>query len=284
MTESREAIEVASNQFMSAIQHGRTNVEGIVDFYTGDARLFPPGGDFGGGMEFRDAFDGSPEPIKRLSKEYVDSYWTHVFKGVTGGYKYGHFPLSIDVVDTVAYEVGDYNQGGTIGSKKGIYSILWRKENDEWKIAVHILNGDDRHLWLRDSEDELRKAIEQYHASLTHTNISKVVSAYTDLAEVFRPSGDIHQPMTKLDVLTFWRNYINHPSKKTICNTFMLNVHDDIAYELCSCRSAYSGEEVEIKSEDGTYWAIWKLQDNKWRIDRQMFFSKDEPLTGLWGV
>lgn len=154
MTDAHSTAKAASESLERALQHGRDDVEGIVALYTDDACLFPPGGDFDG-SESHGFFDGGSKPIERLSKAYTRSYWTHVYSMLTGGYKYVHQPLSIDVVGNIAHEVGRYSLAGSVHTdtgvtqvENGVYSILWRQEQDEWKIAVHILNSASRPPWV----------------------------------------------------------------------------------------------------------------------------------------
>lgn len=139
--EVRNIIENLSRQLQSAI--GSQNTNEIIKLYTDEPKFLPRGGDI-------PQFD--PLPENRWSKEYISSYWEKVFRVPTMGCcKYIQRVNNIEVLGDVAYEIGTYHLAADTGVgedlEEGAYFILWKKENDQWKIEVHILNTGSNPKW-----------------------------------------------------------------------------------------------------------------------------------------
>jgi len=139
----RSIIENLSRQLISAI--GSQNTSEITELYTDEPKFLPRGGDiprFG------------PLPENRWSKEYVSTYWDNVFQVPTQGCcKYLQRIHEIEVFGDAAYEIGIYSLAADSGVgedlEEGAYFILWKKENEQWRIAVHILNTTSNPKWKR---------------------------------------------------------------------------------------------------------------------------------------
>lgn len=139
--EVHNIIENLSRQLQSAI--GSQNTNEIIKLYTEDPKFLPRGGDI-------PQFD--PLPENRWSKEYISAYWEKVFRVPTiGCCKYIQRINNIEVLDDVAYEIGTYHLAADTGVgedlEEGAYFILWKKENEQWKIEVHVLNTASSPKW-----------------------------------------------------------------------------------------------------------------------------------------
>ena len=136
---TRKTIEDLSRMFMDAVNS--RDVTTITQFYTKKPKFLPRGGDiprFG------------PLPANRWSQEYISTYWQSVFQATGGGFKYIQPMLNVEVLDDVAHEIGNYDlrmSNNEDEIEEGTYFILWQKENEQWKIAVHILNSTSRPKW-----------------------------------------------------------------------------------------------------------------------------------------
>lgn len=139
--EVRSIIEGLSMQLQAAINS--QNLNEITNLYTDEPKFLPRGGDIS-------QFD--PLPENRWSKEYISTYWNNVFKTPTMGCcKYLQRISNIEVLDYIAYEIGTYHLAADTGVgedlEEGVYFILWKKENEQWKIEVHILNTTGNPKW-----------------------------------------------------------------------------------------------------------------------------------------
>jgi ketosteroid isomerase-like protein len=111
--------------------------------YTDEPKFLPRGGDI--------PQSGSLSE-NRWSKEYISAYWDNVFRVPTMGCcKYIQRINDIEVLGDVSYEIGTYHLAADTGVgsdlEEGVYFILWKKENEQWKIAVHILNTASSPKW-----------------------------------------------------------------------------------------------------------------------------------------
>jgi ketosteroid isomerase-like protein len=139
--EIRSIIEDLSRQLQAAINS--QNPDEITNLYTDEPKFLPRGGDI-------PQFD--PLPENRWSKEYINTYWNNVFKAPTMGCcKYLQRISNIEVLDYIAYEIGTYHLAADTGVgndlEEGVYFILWKKEHEQWKIEVHILNTISNPKW-----------------------------------------------------------------------------------------------------------------------------------------
>lgn len=139
--EVHNIIENLSRQLQSAI--GSQNTNEIIKLYADEPKFLPRGGDI-------PQFD--PLPENRWSKEYISTYWDKVFRVPTMGCcKYIQRINNIEVFGDIAYEIGTYHLAADTGVgedlEEGAYFILWKKEDDQWKIAVHILNSGSSPKW-----------------------------------------------------------------------------------------------------------------------------------------
>lgn len=138
--EVRSIIKGISMEFVSAIQ--TQDIARIPQLYTDEPKFMPRGGDI---PQF------GPIPDNRWSKEYISKYWSDIYQIVGNSFKYIQYTKNIDVLGDVAYEIGVYSFAAETGVGKdleeGTYFILWNKENDAWKITVHILNTTSDPKW-----------------------------------------------------------------------------------------------------------------------------------------
>ena len=137
----RSKIEDLSRQFEVAIQ--TQDIVKIVQLYTDKPKFLPRGGDI---SQF------GPIPDDRWTREYISRYWYDVFQVPESGFKYVQRLYEIEVLGGVAYELGTYSLAADTGIgddlEEGAYFILWTKEDEQWKIAVHILNTASSPKWL----------------------------------------------------------------------------------------------------------------------------------------
>lgn len=133
-------IKDISMDLVSAIQ--TQDIARIPQLYTDEPKFMPRGGDI---PQF------GPIPDNRWSKEYISKYWSDIFQIVGNSFKYIQYTKNIEVLGYVAYEIGVYSFAAETGVGKdleeGTYFILWKKENDAWKITVHILNTTSDPKW-----------------------------------------------------------------------------------------------------------------------------------------
>jgi ketosteroid isomerase-like protein len=114
---------------------------------------------------------------------------------------------------------------------------------------------------------ELQKIIQQYHRVLQRTDLSAVLSTYTEDARLVRPDGTVVEEPTQMVVL--WKPYIEKGSKKTVCETVALQLNGTIAYEIASFHFGMSRAPVE----EGHYLAVWRKEGERWQIQAQVFAS-----------
>jgi ketosteroid isomerase-like protein len=121
------AIHDLGRQFSAAYVRG--DVAAMVELYTADAVLFP---------ERSDAISGTSG---------ITKYWTLPSgRRVT---RHSTTPTRITVDGDHAYDYGTYEiagerDGTPWGPIRGKYVIVWRRENDTWRIQLDIWNSGPR--------------------------------------------------------------------------------------------------------------------------------------------
>lgn len=133
-------IKGISMEFVSAVQ--AQNIAGITQLYTDKPRFMPRGGDI---PQFGQV------PDDRWSSEYISKYWSDIFQIVGNSFKYVQYIKDVELLGDAAYEIGAYIFAAETGvgedMEEGTYFILWKNEEDQWKIAVHILNTTSNPKW-----------------------------------------------------------------------------------------------------------------------------------------
>lgn len=142
MNDTTSTIEELSDQYRNAIQ--RQDIAKITQLYTDEPRFMPRGGDI-------PRFD--PIPEGRWSKEYINNYWKNVFQIVQNSFKYVQSIKDVEGLGDLAYQIGTYSLAAFTGVgddlEEGTYFILWKRENEQWKMAVHILNTASSPKWAK---------------------------------------------------------------------------------------------------------------------------------------
>lgn len=117
--ETKTIIVAANKKFMEIFNKGTT---GIADLYAAEAELYPPNGDVIKGNTaiepmWKGAFDAG---IKNVKLETITAE-----------------PAGDKVIET-----GRYNLSGADGSAidSGKYIVIWKKENEDWKLYQDIWN------------------------------------------------------------------------------------------------------------------------------------------------
>jgi len=133
-------IKGISMEFVYAIQ--AQDRARITQLYTSEPKFMPRGGDI---PQF------GPLPDNRWSREYIIQYWNNIFQIVGNSFKYVQYIKNVEVLGDIAYEIGVYILAAETGVgedlEEGTYFIIWKKENEQWKIAVHILNTTSNPKW-----------------------------------------------------------------------------------------------------------------------------------------
>ncbi|MEM8999993.1 MAG: DUF4440 domain-containing protein [Bacteroidota bacterium] len=114
----------ASNNFSKAYRNA--DLEALMNVYTEDAKIFPTRLDI-------------------LEGEQLKEYWTPK----DNGYKIVHHKITSEQLQffgNYAHDYGYYEgktqkPDGTVNDWKGKYVVIWRKENDQWKMYLDIWNG-----------------------------------------------------------------------------------------------------------------------------------------------
>lgn len=117
-------------------------------------------------------------------------------------------------------------------------------------------------------DPNLNQAIEEYHRALSHSGV--LAAHYTSRdARLIRTDGTIlHQE----SIVPFWQSPMVR-GHKTITETVTVAIEGNTAYEVCQYHFAISSQRPGI--EEGHYLAVWRLEDNQWRIETQAFSSSD---------
>lgn len=114
-----EEVKAFSQAYMNA------DAPGIASMYTEDAKIFPGNSDIIAG------------------REAIEQRWK--FKEGVSELYHKVTPSEIKIIDNYAYDYGYYegsikNPDSEKTKFKGKYVIVWRKENDRWKIYLDIWN------------------------------------------------------------------------------------------------------------------------------------------------
>ncbi len=118
-----EAIKTQVTRFSALVMEG--DFDGVGEMYSSEASIFPTNSDI----------------IK--GREEITAYWNAPGGGDISYHKVT--PIEIKVWEDEAYDYG-YYEGKSLDSLgteipwKGKYVIVWKKENDEWKIYLDIWN------------------------------------------------------------------------------------------------------------------------------------------------
>ncbi len=104
------------------------NHDELTSLYSKDGKIFPAGEDVSIGHEAIRKRWTLPKGVKLVSHKVI--------------------PKEIRIIDAYAYDYGYYkmtivNKKGKETTSKGNYIIIWRKENNDWKIYLDIWNRID---------------------------------------------------------------------------------------------------------------------------------------------
>lgn len=123
-SDEREAIVKAANAFSKAVMEG--NLDGIMDGYTQDAKIFP-------------------NNLNILAGDDLKKYWTprdNVYKTI----HHKITPVEVKFFGDYAHDYGHYEgktqkPDGSIEEWRGKYVVIWKKEKGSWKMYLDIWNG-----------------------------------------------------------------------------------------------------------------------------------------------
>ena len=120
----RAAIEANTKQFIEAFNKG--DAAAVANMYTADARLLPPNGEMVEG------------------RENIQKFWQ---AGISAGLKMVTLEtVHVESQGNIAVEVGRYTstitRAGATTTDKGKYVVQWKREGQNWKLAVDIFNSN----------------------------------------------------------------------------------------------------------------------------------------------
>lgn len=122
--EDKAAIIEASNRFSKAFM--AKDVDGMVDVYATDAKIFPHNLEILSGTDLRNYWtprnDSSSTIHHKITSEYIKFFGDHA-------HDYGY------------YEGKTKSEDGTISNWRGKYLIIWKKENGDWKMYLDMWNS-----------------------------------------------------------------------------------------------------------------------------------------------
>ena len=122
--EDTQAINAVIKQFVDAINQG--DAAAVAALYTEEANLLPP---------------NSPMIVDRKG---IQAFWQNGFDAGVGNLQPTVIELSVS--GDMAHEVGTYTltiqpEEGEAISDNGKYVVIWKRENDTWKLDVEIWNS-----------------------------------------------------------------------------------------------------------------------------------------------
>jgi len=125
MENVQNLIASVNQNFMDAFK--RADAAGLAEFYTDDAKLLPPGFPMMSG------------------REAVQSFWQ-------GAMDMGIKEAKLETVEVesqgnLASEIGRFTltvqpEGGESAEMTGKYVVIWKKQDETWKLHVDIWNTD----------------------------------------------------------------------------------------------------------------------------------------------
>ena len=121
---ARTAIEAKTKQFIEAFNKG--DAAAVANMYTADARLLPPNGEMVEG------------------RENIQKFWQGA---ISAGLKMVTLEtVHVESQGNIAVEVGRYTstitRAGATTTDKGKYVVQWKREGQNWKLAVDIFNSN----------------------------------------------------------------------------------------------------------------------------------------------
>ena len=121
---ARTAIEANTKQFIEAFNKG--DAAAVANMYTADARLLPPNGEMVEG------------------RENIQKFWQGA---ISAGLKMVTLEtVHVESQGNIAVEVGRYTstitRAGATTTDKGKYVVQWKREGQNWKLAVDIFNSN----------------------------------------------------------------------------------------------------------------------------------------------
>jgi len=127
MEEAREAIKQTNLKFAELFRRG--DAAGVAALYTPDARLMPPDAPLMRGAEAITAFwQGAMNlGIKEATLETIE---VEADDGGDLATEIGRFTLSRE------------SPGGDRAAQTGKYVVLWKRQDDTWKLHADIWNAD----------------------------------------------------------------------------------------------------------------------------------------------
>ncbi len=124
MEEVSDAIKAINQKFMAAVKRGDTAA--LAALYTGDARLLPP----------------NHQPVS--GTQAIKDFWETI---IAMGVKEARLESAeVETRGDMAYEIGRYVltfqlPGETAITELGKYVVVWKNQNDTWKLHIDIWNS-----------------------------------------------------------------------------------------------------------------------------------------------
>ena len=139
--EDIQTINAVIKQFVDAINQG--DAAAVAALYTEEANLLPP---------------NSPIIVDRKG---IQAFWQNGFDAGVGNLQ--PTVIELHVSGDMAHEVGTYTltiqpEEGEAISDNGKYVVIWKRENDTWKLDVEIWNSS---VPLPAAEVEEEDAVEE---------------------------------------------------------------------------------------------------------------------------
>lgn len=135
-----EKIKHVSQGYIHAVQSGDINK--ILSFYNNAPKFLPPYTDI----------PAVEKKTNRWSKNYIKQYWENIFTVTGSMFKYIQTKPETNEEGNMVCEIGKYDlrmSNKAEETEEGTYFMLWQKDEDGWKIAVHILQSRSNAKWIK---------------------------------------------------------------------------------------------------------------------------------------
>jgi len=120
--------------------------------------------------------------------------------------------------------------------------------------------------------EAIAAAYEKFVDAVARGDADAITALYTEDARILPPGGDIVSGRAALPA--FWAAMLGMGIKRCSFDTLEVEEHGDAAIEIGRV-TLYADGDVQIDTPK--YLVVWKREDGKWRMHRDIFNSDQPP-------
>ena len=135
-------------------------------------------------------------------------------------------------------------------------------------VAVILNAGVTANVYSSDTPDAIEAANQEFEAAFGRSDAAGLAALYTRDGQLLPPNNEFVSGTDAIQA--FWQGAIDMGIKEAVLETIELDEHGDTAVEV-GRYTLNSGDGQLI--DKGKYIVIWKNEDERWKLHRDMWSS-----------